>query len=108
MARAQLAGLSFATRVDAFVYHRVPVRPIGVFRKWLLYGTYQPRLFAMFRARAMSRQPLHRALARWLILIATSYRLVVGSAEPRRQWCAEAGRRTGRAIGSVRFRSLYL
>jgi glycosyltransferase involved in cell wall biosynthesis len=106
--RAQLEGLSLATRVDAFVYHRVPERPIDAFRKLLFYGTYQPLLFAKFRRRAMSRQPVHRALARWLILVATSYRLVTGASEPRRRWCAEAGRRVGRAIGSIRFRSLYL
>jgi glycosyltransferase involved in cell wall biosynthesis len=106
--RAQLEGLRLVTRVDAFVYHRVPVRPIDTFRKLLFYGTYQPLLFAKFRRRAMARQPVHRALARWLILLATSYRLVLGGNESRRRWCAEAGRRIGRAIGSIRFRSLYL
>jgi glycosyltransferase involved in cell wall biosynthesis len=106
--RAQIDGFSLATRVDAFVYHRVPARPIDAFRKLLFYGTYQPLLFAKFRAHAMSRQPIHRALARWLVLLATSYRLVAGSAHERRKWCAEAGRRVGRAVGSVRFRSLYL
>ena len=106
--RAQLEGLTFVTHVDAFVYHRVPVRPIDTFRKLLFYGTYQPLLFAKFRARAMTRQPLHRALARWFILLATAYRLVAGSQDQRRAWCAEAGRRIGRLVGSVRFRSLYL
>lgn len=106
--RAQLAGLRYVTRADAFVYHRVPTRPREVFRKWLLYGTYQPRLFAKFRVHALARQPLHRALGRWVVLVTTSYRLLIGTSEQRRAWCAEAGRRVGRAVGSVRFRSLYL
>ncbi len=106
--RAQLDGLRFASRADAFVYHRVPERPGEVFRKWMHYGTYQPRLYAKFRGHALARQPVPRALARWLLLAATSYRLLVGSAEARHAWCVEAGRRVGRAIGSVRFRTLYL
>lgn len=106
--RAQLAGLRMYTHIGAFVYHRVPVRPADVFRKWVLYGTYQPRLFAKFRARTLARQPVHRALGRWLILLLTGYRLMLGTADQRRAWCAEAGRRTGRVVGSVRFRSLYL
>jgi glycosyltransferase involved in cell wall biosynthesis len=106
--RAQLEGRTLATRVDAFVYHRVPERPIDAFRKLLFYGKYQPLLFARFRPSAMTRQPTHRAMARWLVLLATAYRLVIGSEEQRRAWCAEAGRRTGRVVGSIRFRSLYL
>jgi glycosyltransferase involved in cell wall biosynthesis len=106
--RAQLEGLTLTTRVDAFVYHRVPARPIDAFRKLLFYGKYQPLLFARFRPSAMSRQPTHRAVARWLVLLATAYRLVTGNEDQRRAWCAEAGRRTGRVVGSVRFRSLYL
>jgi hypothetical protein len=42
------------------------------------------------------------------LLVATSYRLVLGTADERRAWCREAGRRVGRAVGSFRFRSLYL
>jgi GT2 family glycosyltransferase len=105
--RAQLAGLQMYTCVGAFVYHRVPARPVDVFRKWLLYGTYQPLLFAKFRG-TLSRQPVHRALGRWLVLVLTCYRFVLGSADQQRAWCAEAGRRSGRVVGSIRFRSLYL
>jgi hypothetical protein len=90
------------------VYHRVPARPIDAFRKMRFYATYQPLLFAKFRSQHMWRQPIHRALARWLVLVTTSYQLVVGSHEQQRKWCAEAGQRAGRVVGSVRFRSLYL
>jgi glycosyltransferase involved in cell wall biosynthesis len=106
--RAQLEGFSFAARLDAFVYHRVPERLLDVFRKLFFYGTYQPLLFAKFRARAMTRQPLNRAVARWLVLLATSYRVLFGTYEQRRRWYEEAGRRAGRVVGSLRFRSLYL
>jgi glycosyltransferase involved in cell wall biosynthesis len=106
--RAQLDGLRYASRPDAFVYHRVPDAAGELFRKWVRYGTYQPRLYRKFRGRALPRQPVPRALARWLLLAATSYRLVLGRAAARRAWCVEAGRRVGRVIGSVRSRTLYL
>jgi GT2 family glycosyltransferase len=106
--RAQLDGLRYASRPDAFAYHRVPGAPGELFRKWVRYGTYQPRLYRKFRARALPRQPVPRALARWLVLAATSYRLIIGRPASRRVWCMEAGRRVGRVIGSVRFRTLYL
>lgn len=106
--RAQLDGYRFASRVDAFVYHYTPLGPRDVFRRSLRYGLFQPRLFARYRAHAMMRQRSHRALARWLVVLVTSYRLVIGTAELRRRWYAEAGRRVGRAAGSIRFRSLYL
>jgi len=106
--RAELAGYRVTGAVDAFVYHRVARRPADVFRKWRFYGEYQPSLYARFRDQGLTRQSIHRALGGWVVLLLTSYRLATGTVAKRREWCADAGRRVGRVIGSVRFGTLYL
>jgi len=106
--RAQLDGFRLVTVPEAFVYYRVDPAPSRVFRKWRHYGVDQPVLYRRFAAAGMPRQRVHRSLARYAILIATSYRLVLGSPSARERWMQEAGRRVGRLIGSVRSRTVFL
>ena len=106
--RAQLDGFRLVTVPDAFVYYRVDSAPSHVFRKWRHYGVDQPVLYRRYAAAGMPRQRVHRSLARYAILVATSYRLVLGSPSARERWMQEAGRRVGRLIGSVRSGTVYL
>jgi glycosyltransferase involved in cell wall biosynthesis len=105
--RAQLAGYRFRSAPEGFVYYQLPQRPKDIFRKWLHYGEEQPALFRRFRSEGLGRQAPHRALARWALLLLSSYRLL-GSANARSQWCQEMGRRVGRVIGSIRYRTVFL
>jgi GT2 family glycosyltransferase len=106
--RAQLAGYTYAAQPTAVVYYRVDDDPKAAFRRWRHYGTYEPALYAKFRGDGAARQPLPRAAAKWLLLAATSYRLVTGDDAARLKWWREAGRRLGRLRGSVRSRTLFL
>ena len=105
---AQLAGYRLVSVPDAFVYYRIDAAPSRVFRKWMHYGTDQPALHARFAASGMPHQAPYRALARWAVLVLTSYRLATGPGDRRERWLQEAGRRVGRVIGSIRYRTLFL
>jgi GT2 family glycosyltransferase len=105
--RAQLRGYTLELLPDAFVYYRVIKQPGVAFRKAVEYGRFQPMLYRRYRGAGFRRQPLHRALARWGILILTAYHLA-GSDTRRRRWCVEFGRRWGRLIGSIEARAAYL
>jgi glycosyltransferase involved in cell wall biosynthesis len=105
--RAQLAGYRLRSVPEGFVYYRVPQRSAEVFRKWVRYSVHQPALYRRFRSQGLARQSPYRAVGRLAVLVLTSYRLL-GSATVRVGWCQEMGRRTGRAIGSLRYHTVFL
>jgi GT2 family glycosyltransferase len=105
--RLQLAGFELGSCPAAAVRYRGPATAGGEFRTWFRYGRYQPRLLARVRADGLRPEPLPRVAARWAQLLLTAYRLA-GSDRGRRAWCREAGRRCGRAVGSMREHAVYL
>ena len=105
--RIQLAGFEIGSCPEAIVRYREPVTAGAEFHTWFRYGRYQPRLFDRFRADGLTAEPLSRVAGKWVLLLITAYRLA-GSDRTRRAWCRDAGRRWGRAVGSVREGSRYL
>jgi glycosyltransferase involved in cell wall biosynthesis len=106
--RAQLAGFELAHAPRAVVFYRVDTRSESLIRKWMQDASDQPALYAKFRADGMPRPRLSRVIARYLVLLLTSYRLFARDDDLRTAWCREVGRRIGRIRGSLRARTLYL
>jgi glycosyltransferase involved in cell wall biosynthesis len=106
--RAQLAGFALTAAPSAVVFYRVETAPRAVLRKWKHDASYQPALYARFRADGMERQRVARVLARYVALAVTSYRYFSDDTATRTAWCRELGRRVGRIRGSIRTRTLYL
>ena len=106
--RAQHAGFKLVSEPRAFVLYRIERRPLGQFRKWFRNSFYQPLLYRRHRALGLRRQPTPRALAVWLRLLFELPRGLVGSDAARGAWQRELARRTGRALGSLRFNTCYL
>lgn len=104
--RLQLAGLTLAQAPEGFVRYREPAAAGALLRRWYHYGRVQPLLLRRFRASGMRPDRTARVLAAWVGLLLDVPRLLTGG-EARRRWCREAGRRTGRLAGSVRFRAWY-
>lgn len=105
--RAQENGHRFSQCGEAAVAYRVPAEPRAVMKKWFGYGRSQARLYRLHRQHGMPRQAPHRALARFGLLLLTSYRLL-GSGEPRQRWCMQTSRRLGRIRGSYDEHVLFL
>jgi GT2 family glycosyltransferase len=105
--RAQQQGFRLVPAPDAFVLYRTPTTARATFAKWFHYGISQPQLYAKHRRAGMPKQPTIRALSRWAQLAVTAFRLLQGG-EPRLTWCREFGRRSGRVVGSVRARVVFL
>jgi glycosyltransferase involved in cell wall biosynthesis len=105
--RAQLEGFTLVECPEAVVYHREPDTTVQTLRVWYGYGRDQPRLMARFGPCGLRADSPLRVVGKWGAVAVTSFRLV-GPDGARRAWCREAARRTGRLVGSVRERSLYL
>jgi len=105
--RAQLAGHRLAFAGDAVVHYRerVGVRPIG--RQTFAYGVQDPHLYRQFAPHGMPGSGVGTALRSWAHLFVRAPRYAA-TAPDRSQWVRSAARRTGRLVGSVRYRTLYL
>jgi glycosyltransferase involved in cell wall biosynthesis len=105
--RLQLAGFTLSDHPEAFVFYREPTGVAGALRKWYRYGRCQVRLYVKHRDAGLPADPPWKAVAKWLLLLATSYRLLRNT-PARRVWCRDAGRRAGRLAGSLHDRVLFL
>ena len=105
--RAQLAGVRFVQAPEAIVFKR-PSPPGWIrFRQYHRWGRATVQLYGTYRAQGMPRRP-SRAIARsWTALGAHALRSVV---DPSRRDAAvrQTGWCTGYALGSLRYRVLYL
>jgi GT2 family glycosyltransferase len=103
--RAQLAGHRYVSSPGAVVARRDQMGFTAVFRRYTSYGRCGPDLFRRFRAQGLRRE-LAIAVKTWLWLIVSTPRLV--RPEFRNHWARIAGMRTGRLVGSVQQRVLFL
>jgi glycosyltransferase involved in cell wall biosynthesis len=105
--RAQLAGHRLAFAPGAMVSARFRSRKRDVARQWYEYGKSGGWLYRSFRHHGMPRPDTGAALREWRWL-ATHVLDLVRSAEKRGYWVRVAAYRTGRVVGSVRWRVLFL
>jgi GT2 family glycosyltransferase len=103
--RAQLAGHRFVVTTGAVLARRDQQGFRSVLRRYTAYGRCGPVLYCRFRADGL-RRDLPLAAKTWAWLIVTTPRLV--QPEFRDRWARVAGWRTGRLVGSVRHRVLFL
>jgi glycosyltransferase involved in cell wall biosynthesis len=104
--RLQLAGYRIAAADDAVVYLRFRRTLVATTRQAFLYGQSDAQLFRRFRALGVQGTDPRETLRIWRRQLAT-----VGDlrSEPSRgRWLRTSVRCVGRAVGSVRWRVLYL
>ena len=105
--RAQFAGARLGFASGAVMRRRYP-SSLGVLaRKYFGYGLAGPMVYCEFRAAGMPRSALGEALRSWTWLLRTSPR-AARDREFRGRWVRIAAKRSGRAVGSLRQRTLYL
>jgi glycosyltransferase involved in cell wall biosynthesis len=105
--RAHFAGARLGFAAGAVMRRRYP-SSLGVLaRKYFGYGLAGPLVFREFRAAGMPRSAAGEALRAWTWLLRTSPR-AARSREFRGRWLRIAAKRSGRAVGSLRQRTLYL
>jgi glycosyltransferase involved in cell wall biosynthesis len=103
--RAQLSGHRYVLNTDAVVARRDQQGFLAVFRRYIAYGRCGPVLYHRFRADGLRRE-LVLAAKTWVWLVVSAPRLF----QPpfRDRWARIAGWRTGRLLGSVRQRVVFL
>ena len=105
--RAQFASrrIVFAPGAVVHVRHRECLR--GLLRQYYAYGRSGPQLYRAFRAHGMPRDTVGEMLGRWRWLVRYSVRNL---RRPHRRvhWLRHAAVSTGRLVGSIRWRVLYL
>ena len=105
--RAHFAGYALAFAPDAVMRRRYPARAGDVARQHFSYGVSLPLRYQHFRGARMPRSDLGEALWAWRCLLRRTLR-ALRSSQFRGQWFRVAGLRSGRTVGSIRRRVLYL
>lgn len=105
--RAQLAGFELAYAPDAVVHYEL--RPTAAERhaQTRRQSTAQVLLFKRFRRLGMSRSDLGVALKVWVKLALGLPGFILGGG--RDEWWRHTwSRRSGRLVGSIRYRTVFL
>jgi GT2 family glycosyltransferase len=105
--RIQLAGFKFGTAPEAVVFARHRPTAGTVFRQTFAYGISEVKLYTKFRGSGMPASSTTAAIRRFASLVRHADDLFAGEAA-RWDWCARAGWRCGRLVGSLRERVLHL
>jgi glycosyltransferase involved in cell wall biosynthesis len=105
--RAQFAGYALGFAPDAVMRRRYPAEAGAAARQYFLYGISVPLLYRHFGVAGMPGSELSEALRTWRWLICSSPR-ALRSSQFRGRWLRVAGLRSGRVVGSIRRRVLYL
>ncbi|WP_432000203.1 glycosyltransferase [Streptomyces sioyaensis] len=105
--RAQLAGRELAFVPDAVVHYQLRSTVRQMVRQAFRYGRSHPMLFRTFAAHGMPRSSLPGLAREWGWLLCHGLHLV-GRTDRRAAWLSRAALRSGRLVGSVRHRVLYL
>ncbi|MFI1736968.1 glycosyl transferase family 2 [Streptomyces sp. 2333.5] len=105
--RAQLAGRELAFVPDAVVHYQLRSTVRQMARQAFRYGRSHPMLFRTFAAHGMPRSSLPGLAREWGWLLCHGLHLV-GRTDRRAAWLSRAALRSGRLVGSVRHRVLYL
>ena len=105
--RAQLGGYTLAFADDAVVQRRFQDGAYAMARRYFDYGRPGPLLYRRFRAVGMPRSSQREAFSAWVWLVRRAPRAVL-SWQFRGGWLRRAGMRSGRLVGSIRHRVLFL
>jgi glycosyltransferase involved in cell wall biosynthesis len=102
--RLQLAGTALRFAPDALVAKGERARLRSVVRQNLRWGWADVVIYRRYRSVGQPRADTGHALRQWRGLL----RRPAGDDESRRAWAREAGRRIGRLLASIRYRTLFL
>jgi glycosyltransferase involved in cell wall biosynthesis len=105
--RAQQAACRLTFVPEAIIQLRYRARLSQLARQYFRYGSSGAQLFRVFRDSGMPRSDSREALEAWLWIL-TRMPLLWRSPTHRGRWTRMAGMRAGRAVGSIRHRTLYL
>jgi glycosyltransferase involved in cell wall biosynthesis len=105
--RAHYAGREVWFEPSAVVHIRMSDDLRAVARTYYRGGYAEPLLYRRHRAHGMASEPASNVADEWRWL-AHNARRALREPELRYRWTANAARRVGRVIGSVRHRALYL
>ncbi len=104
--RVQRAGYTLAMAEDAAVHLRFRENKWELARQYFRYGVSDAKLYRRFRREGMERSSPREAVRTWWKLVRSAGELA--STEGRGRWLRVAGRSSGRVVGSVRWRVLFL
>ena len=99
----QLADYSFGYTPSAIVHKRARATARELFVQNYRYGKCDVYLFRRYRDRGAARAPARNVARTYAGLVARLPGL--GSADIRERWLHQAGRRSGRLVGSARERT---
>jgi glycosyltransferase involved in cell wall biosynthesis len=105
--RAQLAGARLGFARDAVMRRRYPSSLGELARKYFGYGLAGPLVYREFRTAGMPRSDAGEALREWAWLLRGALR-AASSRQFRGNWLRVAAKRSGRLVGSLARRVLYL
>jgi glycosyltransferase involved in cell wall biosynthesis len=102
----QLGGSELTFVRDAVVAKRRAMSTRSTLRQYYRYGLSDPDLYRQFRGAGVQRGPAATTTRSYLGLVARLPVLV--DRAQRQRWSAQAGRRAGRIVGSIRTGTRYL
>lgn len=105
--RIQQSGGSYAVVDEARVAYRLRESPKAKFVQEYRYGKEDVRLYKIHKQRGMPRSPWRRVVYRWIHLLISSPRLLMGP-DLRLRWIGHAGKNLGRARGSIQHCQVFL
>ena len=107
--RLQLKGYELADAPNAVIHYRYRDDQSRAARQTVQYAKAHVHLYKKFARHGMPRWPMSWVLSeyRWLLRNADCW-LKSGEGHRRQEWLQRAAERTGRLLGSIRFRALYL
>jgi glycosyltransferase involved in cell wall biosynthesis len=104
--RMQLDGIRMEPLAGAAVASRVRNRSRAVVRQYYGYGLGDVELARDYRERGLPKQPASAVLRSWLGLLARIP--LLWKPAQRERWLHQLGRRAGRLVGSIRYRTMLL
>lgn len=104
--RAALHGHRLHFAADAVIHRRLHHDLAGLARQAYMYGRSEPRLYRKWRAHAMPSSSIRSALGTWAWIARHPFDLLVP--DRRGKWIRVLARSTGRVVGSIEMRTLFL
>lgn len=104
--RIQLSGIPLHFAPDALIHYRLRGSSRDALRQAFLWGEYNVRLYARYRAHGMPRLTLKDGAKRWIALAKKAPWLA--DRERRERWLWQFSWRMGRVLGSIKYRLLGL
>ena len=107
--RLQLQGYEMIDAPNAVIHYRYRDEQRRATRQTVQYAKAHVHLYKKFARHGMPRWPLSWVISeyRWLLRNAVCW-LKSGEINRRQEWLQRAAERSGRLLGSIRFRALYL